>query len=95
MPDALPLAEGLEAERGEDLEPYKQQAKSLFRRLGAEGAGVSHRAAPAAAARSSFESGGYCFHVLAEAGVAYLTLADKSYPKKLAYQVHRGGGEGG
>lgn len=34
----------------------------------------------------SIESGRYTFHYLIEAEVAYLTLAEKAYPKKLAFQ---------
>ena len=34
----------------------------------------------------SIESGGFTFHTLLDADVAYLTLTDKSYPKKLAFQ---------
>mmetsp|Transcript_6928 Transcript_6928/g.23830 ORF Transcript_6928/g.23830 Transcript_6928/m.23830 type:complete len:167 (-) Transcript_6928:54-554(-) len=32
------------------------------------------------------ESGNYHFHYLTNAGVCYFTLAEKGYPKKLAYQ---------
>ena len=32
------------------------------------------------------ESGGFSFHYLIQAGVCYLTMAEKGYPKKLAYQ---------
>ena len=31
--DGLPLAEGLDSDRAQDLEPYKQQAKTLFKKL--------------------------------------------------------------
>ena len=34
----------------------------------------------------SVESGSFYFHYLISDGVVYLTLADKGYPKKLAYQ---------
>ena len=34
----------------------------------------------------SVDSGAFVFHYLIESGVCYLTLADKGYPKKLAYQ---------
>ncbi len=39
-----------------------------------------------AASRVSIESDAFVFHYLIEAGVCYLTLTDRGYPKKLAYQ---------
>merc|ERR1719337_220965 len=36
--------------------------------------------------RMTYESGGSCFHYTVERGVCYLTLSDRGYPKKLAYQ---------
>jgi Regulated-SNARE-like domain len=36
--------------------------------------------------RLSAEAGLHTFHVLNSGGVSFLTLAEKSYPKKLAYQ---------
>ena len=36
--------------------------------------------------RMTYESGGSCFHYTVERGVCFLTLADRGYPKKLAYQ---------
>jgi hypothetical protein len=38
------------------------------------------------AARLSVESGKYTFHYLIDQGVCYLTLTEKAYPKKLAFQ---------
>ena len=40
----------------------------------------------AANSRMSVDSGPFVFHYLIEADVCYLTLTDKSYPRKLAYQ---------
>ena len=55
--DGLPLAEGLETEKGGELEGYKQQAKSLVKTLAtAPGGGGGLRAV-----RASYESGPYCF----------------------------------
>ena len=34
----------------------------------------------------SVDTGHFVFHYVIEGGVCYLTLADKAYPKKLAYQ---------
>merc|ERR1712205_173138 len=36
--------------------------------------------------RMSYESGPYFLHYMIEQGVCYLTLSDRGYPKKLAYQ---------
>mmetsp|Transcript_10130 Transcript_10130/g.25936 ORF Transcript_10130/g.25936 Transcript_10130/m.25936 type:complete len:218 (-) Transcript_10130:65-718(-) len=75
--DGLPLAEGLESDKSSDLETYKQQAKTLFKKLSQAGAPPS---------RCSYESGNCYFHYIIEGGVCYLTLAERGYPKKLAYQ---------
>lgn len=75
--DGLPLAEGLDTDKNQDLEYYKQQAKNLFKK-------ISQGATPPS--RASYESGPYFLHYLIEAGVCYLTLCDRGYPKKLAYQ---------
>ena len=37
--------------------------------------------------RMSVDSGHFVFHYMIEADVCYLTLTEKSYPKKLAYQL--------
>ena len=75
--DGLPLAEGLDSDRQAGLEPYKQQAKTLFKKLSA---------GPPPPSRMSYESGPYFLHYMIEQGVCYLTLSDRGYPKKLAYQ---------
>lgn len=41
---------------------------------------------PPPPSRMSYESGPYYLHYLIEAGVCYLTLSERGYPKKLAYQ---------
>jgi len=76
--DGLPLAEGLDDGREQrDLEFYKQQAKALFKKL-------SH--GQHEPSRMSIETGPYIFHYIIEARVCYLTMCDRSYPKKLAFQ---------
>eukprot|EP00271_Cylindrocystis_brebissonii_P007874 TRINITY_DN2176_c0_g2_i1.p1 TRINITY_DN2176_c0_g2~~TRINITY_DN2176_c0_g2_i1.p1 ORF type:complete len:225 (-),score=34.68 TRINITY_DN2176_c0_g2_i1:166-840(-) len=81
--DGLPLAEGLDtgqdAQQGRDLDIYKSQAKSLFKKLSQAGQQQT-------ASRMSIETGPYFFHYLIEGGVCYLTLCDRAYPKKLAFQ---------
>lgn len=75
--DGLPLAEGLDDGRDQDIEFYKQQAKLLFKNLS-----KGH----IEASRMSIETGPYFFHYIIEGRVCYLTMCDRSYPKKLAFQ---------
>lgn len=53
--DGLPLAEGLDSDRQQDLEQYKQQAKTLFKKL-SQG--------PPPPSRMSYESGPYFLHYM-------------------------------
>uniref|UniRef100_A0A0E0JG27 Longin domain-containing protein n=1 Tax=Oryza punctata TaxID=4537 RepID=A0A0E0JG27_ORYPU len=72
--DGLPLVEGLDDGRDlKDADFYKQQAKLLFKNL-SKG---QHEAS-----RMSIETGPY----IIEGRVCYLTMCDRSYPKKLAFQ---------
>jgi vesicle transport protein SEC22 len=76
--DGLPLAEGLDDGRDQkDSDFYKQQAKLLFKNLSRG----QHEAS-----RMSIETGPYFFHYIIEGRVCYLTMCDRSYPKKLAFQ---------
>ncbi|PIA29705.1 hypothetical protein AQUCO_05800070v1 [Aquilegia coerulea] len=76
--DGLALAEGLEDGRDQnDADFYKHQAKDLFKSLSK---GQNHPS------RMSIETGPYVFHYIIEGHVCYLTMCDRSYPKKLAYQ---------
>lgn len=75
--DGLPLAEGLDNGRDPQDEFYKQQAKSIFKNLS-----KGHNEA----SRMSLETGPLVFHYIIEGRVCYLTLCDRSYPKKLAFQ---------
>ncbi|CAN7096693.1 unnamed protein product [Brassica rapa subsp. narinosa] len=76
--DGLPLAEGLDDGRDlPDSDMYKQQVKSLFKNLSR-----GHNEA----SRMSVETGPYVFHYIIEGRVCYLTMCDRSYPKKLAFQ---------
>uniref|UniRef100_A0A0D9W006 Longin domain-containing protein n=1 Tax=Leersia perrieri TaxID=77586 RepID=A0A0D9W006_9ORYZ len=86
--DGLPLAEGLDDGRDQkDADFYKQQAKLLFKNL-SKG---QHEAS-----RMSIETGPYYFQYpydscinqsyIIEGRVCYLTMCDRSYPKKLAFQ---------
>ncbi|KAL5227042.1 hypothetical protein ABZP36_015307 [Zizania latifolia] len=76
--DGLPLAEGLDDGRNlKDADFYKQQVKLLFKNL-SKG---QHEAS-----RMSIETGPYLFHYIIESCVCYLTMCDRSYLKKLAFQ---------
>ncbi|TFK43240.1 protein transport protein Sec22 [Crucibulum laeve] len=73
--DALPLAASVDDEQTEQaLQEHKQQAKVIFRRI-----------TPNAEPRCSIESGQYTLHYLIVDNVVFLTIADKSYPRKLAF----------
>ncbi|GFZ04327.1 synaptobrevin family protein [Actinidia rufa] len=91
--DGLPLAEGLDDGRDwQDAELYKQQIKALFKNLSR---GQNEPS------RMSVETGPYIFHApsmdfnvlltqvlsyIIEGRVCYLTMCDRAYPKKLAFQ---------
>ncbi|KAI8529722.1 hypothetical protein RHMOL_Rhmol12G0247400 [Rhododendron molle] len=76
--DGLPLAEGLDDGRDlQDAEFYKQQVKALFKNLSR---GQNEPS------RMSIETGPYIFHYVIEGRVCYLTMCDRAYPKKLAFQ---------
>ncbi|ETW84269.1 hypothetical protein HETIRDRAFT_312209 [Heterobasidion irregulare TC 32-1] len=73
--DALPLAASVDDEQTENaLQEHKQQAKLIFRRI-----------TPNSEPRLSIESGAYSLHYLIADNVVYLTIAEKSYPRKLAF----------
>jgi len=73
--DALPLAASVDDEQTEQsLAEHKQQSKLIFRR-------ITSNSEP----RCSIESGAYTLHYLIVDNVVYLTIADKSYPRKLAF----------
>ncbi|GAC72309.1 vesicle transporter SEC22 [Moesziomyces antarcticus] len=79
--DGLPLAQSVDDGKTEnDLSEHKQQAKLIFRRI-----------TPSSEPRCSIESGKFTLHYLISPppampnSVVYLTIADKSYPRKLAF----------
>ncbi|GJJ07677.1 hypothetical protein Clacol_001882 [Clathrus columnatus] len=73
--DALPLAASVDDDQTEQtLQEYKQQSKLIFRRI-----------TPNSEPRCSIESGPYILHYLISDNVVYLTIAEKSYPRKLAF----------
>ncbi|KAI5122151.1 hypothetical protein M0805_007051 [Coniferiporia weirii] len=73
--DALPLAATVDDELTEQaLQEHKQQAKLIFRRI-----------TPNSEPLCSIESGPYTLHYMIADNVVYLTIAEKSYPRKLAF----------
>jgi len=73
--DGLALAASIDDETTEtDLSEYKQQAKVVFRRL-----------TPQSEPQCSIESGACTLHYVINNDIAYLTIADRSYPRKLAF----------
>mmetsp|Transcript_16847 Transcript_16847/g.56574 ORF Transcript_16847/g.56574 Transcript_16847/m.56574 type:complete len:215 (-) Transcript_16847:103-747(-) len=73
--DGLPLAASMEDDKyHQDLDVYKNQAKRIFKQLNAS-----------SPSRLSIESGSEVFHYLIEAGVCYLVLTERAYPKRLAF----------
>ena len=87
--DGLPLAEGLDTDASLDLEYYKQQAKTLFKKLG-QNSSYSSGAGGAPPSRMSYESGEYFMHYVIESWVSYLNLCERNYPKKLEYSYLEG-----
>ncbi|KAH7102953.1 protein transport protein Sec22 [Auriculariales sp. MPI-PUGE-AT-0066] len=73
--DALPLAASVDDDQTETaLQEHKQQSKLIVRRM-----------TPNSEPRCSIESGPYTLHYLIADNVVYLTIAEKSYPRKLAF----------
>jgi len=73
--DSLPLAASSDDEETESaLHEHKQQSKLIFRR-------ITSNSEP----KCSIESGPYTLHYLISDNVVYLTIAEKSYPRKLAF----------
>ncbi|KAI5450727.1 SNAP receptor [Naganishia albida] len=75
VPDGLPLAASVDDNGSEQqLAEPKQQSKLISRRL-------TEKSEPAC----SIETGNFMIHYLLVDQVAYLTICDKSYPRKLAF----------
>ncbi|KZS98092.1 putative SEC22-synaptobrevin [Sistotremastrum niveocremeum HHB9708] len=73
--DGLPLAATVDDEQTEQaLQDHKRECKLIFQRI-----------TPNSEPRCSIENGPYTFHYLIADNVVYLTIAEKSYPRKLAF----------
>eukprot|EP00877_Chromochloris_zofingiensis_P003142 jgi/Chrzof1/12829/Cz07g08290.t1 len=77
LADGLPLAEGLDSDKDPEIDQYKTQAKTIFKKLAST---------PNNVPKMTVESGSYLFHYLIEGSACFLTLTEKGYPKKLAFQ---------
>mmetsp|Transcript_19382 Transcript_19382/g.60914 ORF Transcript_19382/g.60914 Transcript_19382/m.60914 type:complete len:215 (+) Transcript_19382:61-705(+) len=75
LTDGLPLAASMEEEKDHrELDAYKAQAKKIVKQLSAT-----------SPARMTIESGQNSFHYIHLEGVCFLCLAERSYPKRLAF----------
>eukprot|EP00183_Erythrolobus_madagascarensis_P003653 CAMPEP_0185851272 /NCGR_PEP_ID=MMETSP1354-20130828/8431_1 /TAXON_ID=708628 /ORGANISM="Erythrolobus madagascarensis, Strain CCMP3276" /LENGTH=236 /DNA_ID=CAMNT_0028552227 /DNA_START=80 /DNA_END=790 /DNA_ORIENTATION=- len=99
--DGLPLAASMADEKDAyagELETYERQAKKILRSLARSSADAHQQATPydvnpaitsASTAKQTFvsvESGEFfCFHYVIDANVCFLTLTEKAYPRRLAY----------
>jgi vesicle transport protein SEC22 len=75
--DGLILVASMESggsSTNEKMELYKNQAKQLLKKLNTR-----------VASKMTIESNPYVFHYMIDNGICYLTLTDKSYPKRLAF----------
>ncbi|KAJ2450602.1 SNAP receptor [Coemansia sp. RSA 2336] len=73
--DGLPLAASMDDEQSEsELAGYKSQAKAIFKKLNSQSEPMC-----------SIESGPYYLHYLLDQGICYLSICDKSFPRKLAF----------
>jgi len=74
--DGLILVASMEQGGGsaEKLDLFKNQAKQILKKLN-----------PRSASKMSIETNPYVFHYLIDNSICYLTLTDKSYPKRLAF----------
>ncbi|SHO76794.1 Similar to S.cerevisiae protein SEC22 (R-SNARE protein) [Malassezia sympodialis ATCC 42132] len=78
--DSLPLAQSVDEDQSSELTQCKQQAKIIFRKI-----------TPQSETRCSIDTGALSMHYLIQpppsdpASVVYLTITDRSYPRKLAF----------
>ena len=65
---------GSHTQESESMDMYKSQAKLVLKKLNSR-----------SVAKCSIESGSCVFHYVINSGVIYITLTEKSYPKRLAF----------
>jgi len=73
--DGLPLAEALDSDGLSELDAYRAQAKKIVKTLSRK-----------SQSKLTIETGDYYFAYSIVNDVCYLTLCEKSYPKKLAFK---------
>ena len=85
LSDGMLLVASMESasEVSHNLNTYKQQSKQLLKKLTSR-----------SPTKCSIEAEGYCYHYVIASDIVYLTLSEKSYPKRLAYlylsEIHLG-----
>jgi vesicle transport protein SEC22 len=88
LTDGLPLAASLADEKDAfalELQEYERQAKRILKGLTAEYLAGGRGSVPTSRKAASIESGAFTFHYLLGDQVAFLTLSEKAYPRKLAF----------
>jgi vesicle transport protein SEC22 len=88
LTDGLPLAASLADEKDAfalEMREYERQAKRILKSLTAEYLASGTGNVAAARKAASVEAGAFAFHYLIGEQVAYLTLSEKAYPRKLAF----------
>ncbi|KAF6005461.1 S22 vesicle trafficking protein [Cyanidiococcus yangmingshanensis] len=88
LADGLPLAASLADEKDAfalELREYERQAKRILKSLTAEYLASGTGNVSAVRKAASVEAGAFTFHYLIGGQVAFLTLAEKAYPRKLAF----------
>ncbi|TQE09712.1 hypothetical protein C1H46_004669 [Malus baccata] len=85
--DGLPLAEGLDDGRDvKDSEFYKQQVKALFKNLSRGQNEPSRMSVETEDEHTTVTALTHVLSYIIEGRVCYLTMCDRAYPKKLAFQ---------
>lgn len=92
--DGFPLAASMADEKdayGGELETYERQAKKILRTVSKQhgaGGAEGYQGYPPSTPEPyiTVESGDhFCFHYVVDGGACFLTLTEKAYPRRLAY----------
>ena len=86
--DALPLAASLADDKdayANELQEYERQAKRIVKNVCAERSRSVTRLSSSVSGAATVDVGYFVFHYLVAGAVVYLTLAEKAYPRKLAF----------
>eukprot|EP00166_Cyanidium_caldarium_P003220 ctg_3135.g607 len=86
--DALPLAASLADDKdayANELQEYERQAKRIVKNVCAERSRSVTGLSSSVSGAATVDVGYFVFHYLVAGAVVYLTLAEKAYPRKLAF----------